>query len=294
MKPAPFDYYAPTSVTEALDRLDQLGYGGKVLAGGQSLIPAMNFRVARPGALVDLNNIPELFYIKPAPQGGFLIGAMTRDVDVENHPEIRKKYNILNQAFVHWAHAQIRNRGTFGGAVAHADPAGQLPGVAVALEFRMKVLSKKGERWVDADDFFTGPFSTVVEPRELLTELYIPDMGTYSGSSYQQIARTHGAQFQVAACVKVVLDRSQKFQKANIVMLAVGERALLAHEAAKMLAGQPASEQNIQNAARVVASREIDPGTDIHATAEYRRHAAQVLVERALKDAVQDALRRGG
>src|SRR5512146_1083821 len=147
MKPAPFEYYAPTSVQEALDRLGQLGYDGKVLAGGQSLIPAMNFRMARPAALVDLNNVAELFYVKPAPQGGYLIGTMTRDVTVENHPEIKAKYDALNKAFYTWAHPQIRNRGTFGGALAHADPAGQLPGVAVALEFRMKVAGKNtGER----------------------------------------------------------------------------------------------------------------------------------------------------
>jgi CO/xanthine dehydrogenase FAD-binding subunit len=294
MKPAPFDYYAPASVAEALDRLDQLGYNGKIIAGGQSLIPAMNFRMARPAALVDLNNIPELFYIKPAPQGGYLIGTMTRDVDVENHPEIIKKYNILNQAFYHWAHSQIRNRGTFGGALAHADPAGQLPGVAVALEYRMKIQGKKGERWVDADDFFTGPFSTVIEPREMLTEIYMPDMGPRPGSSYQQIARTHGAQFQVAACVKVVLDGGNRFQKVNIVMLAVGERPLLAPQASKMLVGQPIKDELIKSAAQTVAAKEIDPGTDIHATAEYRRHVAGVLVERAIKEACADALRRGG
>jgi CO/xanthine dehydrogenase FAD-binding subunit len=294
MKPAPFDYYAPTSVAEALDRLDQLGYNGKVLAGGQSLIPAMNFRMARPAALVDLNNISELFYIKPAPQGGYLIGTMTRDVDVENHPEIQRKYNILNQSFYHWAHSQIRNRGTFGGAIAHADPAGQLPGVAVALEFRLKIISKKGERWVEADNLFMGPFSTVIEPRELLTEIYMPEMGPRSGSSYQQIARIHGAQFQVAACVKVVLDASNRFQKVNIVMLAVGERPLLTREAMKMLVGQPIKDEIIRAAAKHAAAKEIDPGTDIHATAEYRRHTAEVLVERAIKDACADAIKRGG
>lgn len=295
MKPASFDYYAPTSVSEALDRLDQLGYGGKVLAGGQSLIPAMNFRMARPGALVDLNNIKELFYIKPAPQGGYLIGTMTRDADVENHPEIKKKYNAIIQCFYHWAHPQIRNRGTFGGAMAHADPAAQLPGVACALEFRVKIANKKkGERWVEADDLFTGPFTTVIEPNELLVEVYIPDMGPRSGSSYQQIARVHGAQFQAGVAVKLVLDGGNRIQKVNIAMMAVGERAIVAREGMKALAGQSFSDQAIKAAAHIVATREIDPGTDIHATAEYRRHVSEVLIERALKDAYSDALRRGG
>jgi carbon-monoxide dehydrogenase medium subunit len=295
MKPAPFEYYAPTSIPEALDRLDQLGYDGKVLAGGQSLIPAMNFRMARPAALVDLNAVSELFYVKPAPQGGYLIGTMTRDVTVEDHPEISRKYNALNQAFVTWAHPQIRNRGTFGGALAHADPAGQLPGVSVALEFRMKVMGKtSGERWFDAKDFFVGPFTTVIDPSEMLAEVYIPDLAPRTGTSYQQVARTHGSQFQVAVAVKVVLDSANRCQKANIAMLAVGEQPILAVQAGKLLAGQTLTDQNIAAAAQLVAAKEIDPGTDIHATAEYRRHVTEILVRRALKDAVADANKRGG
>ena len=295
MKPAPFAYFAPTNVQEALDRLNQLGYDGKVLAGGQSLIPAMNFRMARPAALVDLNGVSELFYIKPAPQGGYLIGTMTRDVTVENHPEIKNKFNALNQAFYTWAHPQIRNRGTFGGALAHADPAGQLPGIAKALEFRMKISSKAtGERWVDAKDFFAGPFTTVIDPSEMLTEVYMPDLGPHTGTSYQQVARTHGSQFQVAVVVKVVLDSGNRCQKANIAMLAVGEQPLLAEQASKLLAGQPLNDQNIDAAAHLVATKEIDPGTDIHATEQYRRHVAEVLVRRALKEALADAMQRGG
>ncbi|HTX80493.1 MAG TPA: FAD binding domain-containing protein [Longilinea sp.] len=295
MKPAPFAYYAPTSVQEALDRLDQLGYDGKVLAGGQSLIPAMNFRMARPGALVDLNGVSELFYVKPAPQGGYLVGTMTRDVTVENHTEIRQKYNALNQAFVTWAHPQIRNRGTFGGALAHADPAGQLPGVSLALEFRMKVANKNsGERWVEAKDFFQGPFTTVIEPSEMLAEVFIPDLAPRTGSSYQQVSRTHGSQFQVAVAVKVTLDAANRCQKANIAMLAVGEQPILAVGGGKMLVGQPLSDENVTAAARYVATKEIDPGTDIHATEQYRRHVTEVLVKRALLDAQADALRRGG
>jgi len=295
MKPAPFAYFAPASVPEALDRLDQLGYDGKVLAGGQSLIAAMNFRMARPAALVDLNGVSELFYIKPAPQGGYLIGTMTRDVTVEIQPEIKKNYNALTQAFYTWAHPQIRNRGTFGGALAHADPAGQLPGVAKALEFRMKVSNKtSGDRWVDAKDFFMGPFATVIEPSEMLTEIYMPDLGPRAGTSYQQVARTHGSQFQVAVAVKVVLDTANRCQKANIAMLAVGEQPLLAEQASKLLAGQPLTDQIIDAAAHLVATKEIDPGTDIHATEQYRRHVAEVLVRRALKDALADAMRKGG
>jgi len=295
MKPAPFDYYAPTSVAEALERLNELGYAGKVLAGGQSLIPSMNFRLAQPAALVDLNNVPELFYVKPANDGGFLIGTMTRTSTVEHHPDVLKKTPMIGEAMVHIAHPQIRNRGTFGGNLAHADPAGQLPGVAVSLGFRMLVRSKKsGERWVEADDFFVGPFATVIEPDEMLAEVYVPALAPRTGSSYRQVARVRGAQCQAAVAVKVALDPKGNIQNANIVMLAVGERPLIAHQANKLLERQAPTDAAFQAAANSAAYHEIDPGTDIHATAEYRRHICEVLVRRALKEAVQMAMQRGG
>lgn len=295
MKPASFEYYAPTSIDQALDTLAQLGYDGKVLAGGQSLIPAMNFRMARPAALVDLNNIPELFYIHPQADGSYAIGTMTRDTQVETHPEIQKKYQALTQSFVHWAHPQIRNRGTFGGAVAHADPAGQLPGVALALDFRMKVASKKkGERWFSAVDFFTGPFMTVIEPDEMLTEVVIPPLAPRSGSSYQQVARTHGAQFQAAVATRIDLDEHDRFSKVAIALLAVGERAILARQAAKLLVGQSPKDDALKAAAVIAATRECDPGSDIHATEAFRRHAIEVLVYRALIDSLEQARRDRG
>lgn len=295
MKPAPFDYYAPTSVAEALDHLNQLGYSGKVLAGGQSLIPSMNFRLAQPAALVDLNNVSELFYVKPASDGGILVGAMTRSSTVEHHPDVLKKAPMIGQAMVHIAHPQIRNRGTFGGNLAHADPAGQLPGVAVSLGFRMLIRGKKsGERWVDADDFFMGPFATVIEPDEMLAEVYVPASGPRTGSSYQQVARMRGAQCQAATAVKVTLDQKDRIQKANVVLLAVGERPLIAHKANQLLEGQAPTEEAFRAAANSAAYQEIDPGTDIHATAEYRRHICETLVRRALTEAVQMAKQRGG
>ena len=137
MKPVNFDYYAPTSVDEALETLAELGYDGKVLAGGQSLIAAMNFRMARPGALVDLNNIPELSYIKPTADGGLAIGTMTRVNTVEHSPEVAKRFPLLPEVAKFIAHPQIRRRGTFGGAIAHADPAGQLPSIAMVMNMQV-------------------------------------------------------------------------------------------------------------------------------------------------------------
>ena len=289
MKPAPFEYFAPTSVTEALEKLAELGYNGKVLAGGQSLIPAMNFRMAQPAALVDLNGVGELFFIKPAPDGGLLIGTMTRDSKVEDDPAVFAASPIIRQALWHIAHRQIRNRGTFGGAMAHADPAGQLPGVACATNMRFHIKSKSGERWVDADDFFMGPFSTVIEPEEILYEVHIPARPPRTGMSYQQVSRQQGSQSQVGVATMVTLDEKGRIKTANIALLAVGERPIIARQAAKVLIGQIPSDEALRTAADISSTHEIDPGTDIHATTEYRRHVAGVLVRRTLAEAIAQA-----
>lgn len=294
MKPAPFDYYAPASVEEALEKLAELGYGGKVLAGGQSLIPAMNFRMAQPAALVDLNNIPALQYVNAAPEG-FYIGTMTRDSVVENHPEIKAKMPVIAQAMHHVAHPQVRNRGTFGGLMAHADPAAQMPGVAVAVGFRMKIASKaRGERWVDADDFFMGPFTTVIEPDEMLVEVFVPALKAREGVSYQQVERVKGAQSQAGVATFVALNAAGRIEKAKIVVICVGEVPVYTQKASQMLVGQLPSEAVFAEAAKVAATQEIEPGTDIHATAEYRTHIADVLIRRTLKEASDMAQRRGG
>lgn len=294
MKPAPFDYFAPVTVAEALDTLDRLGYDGKVLAGGQSLIAAMNFRMARPAALVDLNNIPDLFFIRPASDGGFLIGTMTRESKVEHDPIIPQKYALIGDAMPHIGHPQIRNRGTFGGCMAHADPAGQLPGVAVALGTRFHVRSKSNDRWVDAQKFFAGPFTTVMEPQEMLVEVTLPALPPRSGSSYQQVSRQRGSQAQLGVAVFVTLDERNRCKDARIVVICVGETPVLAHQACQMLVGQSPSAELYRAAGQMVASKEIDPGTDIHATADYRRHVADVLVRRALASAFERGGGKGG
>ncbi len=294
MKPAPFDYYAPSSVAEALERLAELGYAGKVLAGGQSLIPSMNFRLAQPSALVDLNNIKELDYIRTAQDGGLLIGTMTRDSQVERDAMVAQRAPIVLEAMPHIAHPQIRNRGTFGGAMAHADPAGQLPGLAVALNARFLVKSKTNQYWTEADDFFVGPFATVIQPDEMLVEVALPALPPRSGACYRQVSRQKGSQALVGVAVFVVLDEKGRCQKANISMLCVGERPILARQAANVLVGQPPIAEAISAAADIAANKEIDPGTDIHATREYRRYVAGVLVQRALTEAFKRAQGRGG
>ncbi len=289
MKPAPFSYYAPTSVEEAIDKLAELGYSGKVLAGGQSLIPAMNFRMARPTALVDLNKVKELSYIKPTADGGLAIGTMTRDTVVEEDKLVKERFPILVTTIQHIAHKQIRNRGTFGGALAHADPAAQLPAAALLLGANLKVISNKGERWVSAKDFFIGPFMTVLEPDELLAEVVLPPMTPNTGASYQQVSRQKGGYAQAAVISTVTMDGSDRVKEARVALFSVGETALLANKPNELLAGQVPTAEVIEEVAAYVAKNECDPGTDIHGTEEYRRNLVHVLVRRALTEAVQQA-----
>lgn len=294
MKPAQFDYYAPTSISEALENLSNLGYSGKVLAGGQSLIPAMNFRMARPPALVDINNIPELAYVKANDDGSLAIGAMTRDARVESDPLVMKYAPLVPQVMKFIAHQQIRNRGTFGGSLAHADPAGQNPSLALVIGAKMKICKKGSERLVSAEDFFMGPFMTVIEPDELLVEVNIPPMPARAGWSYQQVSRQKGGYAQAAVVVLVGLDEGGRCKTVRLAIISVGDTPGLSPTAIKMLQGQKPSEQLIQATADAIADKEIDPGTDIHATAAYRRNLVRVLVNRALTEAFEIAGKRGG
>lgn len=292
MKPAAFEYYAPTSVAEALENLDAVGYDGKVLAGGQSLIPAMNFRMARPAALVDLNGISELFFIKSTPENGLAIGTMTRDSVVEHDPMVKERHPLILQAMIHIAHPQIRHRGTFGGNIAHADPAGQLPGVALALDANLKILKKGSERWVKAETFFIGPFMTALDPTEMLDEILLPPLPKRAGTSYQQVSRQRGSSAQAAVNTVVAVDDRGRCSYARVVLNCVGETVILSKEATRLLVGQEPKRELFQEIGEAV-QKEIDPGTDMHATAEYRRHLVKVLITRALTEAF-DRAKRGG
>ena len=292
MKPAPFKYYAPTTVEEALAHLAEHGYDAKVLAGGQSLIPTMNFHLSQPSVLVDLNRIAELFYIRPDANGGVLVGAMTRESQVEHDALIAERAPLVHETMPHIAHAQIRNRGTFGGCLAHADPAAELPAVTVALNARFRMRNQAGERWVPADEFFVGLFTTLLEPDELLVEAALPPLPPRSGCSFQEIARRHGDYALVGAAAVVTLDGKDQCQQARLVFLSVGERPVEAHQAAAMLQGQALTPEAIGAAAETAAGVDVDPGSDIHATAAFRRHLVKVLTRRVLEQAFERA--RGG
>ena len=289
MKPAPFEYFAPTSVEEALSHLAKYGYDAKVLAGGQSLVPMMNFRLVQPSVLVDLNNIPDLAYIKPDENGGLRLGAMVRHHQVEIDPLVEKRAPLLHGTMPNIAFPQVRNRGTFGGSVSHADPSAELPSVSMALDGRFRLRSQNGERWVPASEFFIGLFTTVLEPDELLVEVALPSMPARSGWSFMEVAR-RPHDFALAGVATVVrLDEASRCEEARIVFLSAGDGPMLAQRAVESLKGQPPTAESIRAAAEIAASEEIDPSSDIHATAEFRRHLANVLCRRALEQAFERA-----
>ena len=289
MKPAPFEYFAPTTVEEALLHLAEHGYDAKVLAGGQSLVPMMNFRLVQPSVLVDLNNIPDLAYIKPDENGGLRLGAMVRHHQVEIDPLVEKRAPLLHGTMPNIAFPQVRNRGTFGGSVSHADPSAELPSVSVALDGRFRLRSQNGERWVPASEFFIGLFTTVLEPDELLVEVALPSMPARSGWSFMEVAR-RPHDFALAGVATVVrLDEASRCEEARIVFLSAGDGPMLAQRAVESLKGQPPTAESIRTAAEIATSEEIDPSSDIHATAEFRRHLANVLCRRALEQAFERA-----
>lgn len=289
MKPAPFEYFAPNSLEDALQLLNQHGYDAKVLAGGQSLIPTMNFRLAQPTVLVDLNNIRELCYIKLGKSDATNIGAMTRQRQVENHELIKSNAPLIYEAMPFIAHPQIRNRGTIGGSIAHADPASELPAIALVLQAKLKLVGLSGERWLDANDFFTGLFSTALQPEEILTEISIPAIPENTGYAFQEISRRHGDYAMVGIAASITLDKQQKCKDAQIALFSVGDAPIKANQAEQLLVGESVSEKLLEEAADVISSSDIDPPSDIHASAKYRRHLAKVLSKRVLESAFRRA-----
>lgn len=283
MKPAPFKYFAPTTVDEAVSLLSEQE-DAKILAGGQSLVPVMNFRLARPSVLIDLNHVSELFYIR-AQNGGLAIGAMTRQRAVERDPNVAKTAPLVTETMPFIAHPQIRNRGTFGGSLAHADPAAELPAVAMATSARLKLKSKTAERWIEARDFFQGLFATALEPNELLTEIVIPPMPPRTGWAFLEVARRHGDFALAGVACTITLDEKAKCTNVRLILMSLGDRPIDAQNAVKALQGAAPSAKSIEVVANAVDA-EIDPQSDIHASAAFRRHLARVLTRRALETAV--------
>ena len=288
MKPAPFEYHAPQSLEEALFLLHNHADEAKILAGGQSLVPAMNFRVVQPSALIDLNRVPELGYIHE--DGECLrIGAMARERQLEFDSSIAKRAPLLHEAAPHIAHPQIRNRGTIGGSIVNADPAAELPVLMLALQARLKASSTSGERWIDAKDFFVGMFTTALGPDEILTEIELPFMPSRTGWSFLEVAPRAGDYAMMGVAALVTLDDTGKCQTAKLVYLNAGDGPVDATEAAQLLYGEMLNDGLIDSAAQTASKQEINPFGNIHASVEYQRHLANVLTRKALKIAVKRA-----
>lgn len=288
MKPAPFEYHAPTSLEQALDLMSQHAGEAKILAGGQSLVPAMNFRVVQPSLLIDLNRVVELSFIRE--EGNAIrVGAMARERHLEFDASIEKRIPLLHEAVPNIAHPQIRNRGTIGGSIVHADPAAELPMLMVALNARLKGKNKSAERWIDAKDFFAGMFTTALEPDEILAEIEIPFMPPRTGWSFMEVAPRSGDYAMMGVAALVTLDKDGKCKSATLVYLNAGDGPVDAVASAQMLAGESLSDKSIESTAVHASENEINPFGNIHASTDFQRHLAKVLTQKALKQAAQRA-----
>lgn len=286
MKPAPFEYHAPDTVEEALELLAEHGSQAKILAGGQSLIPSMNFRVLQPAMLIDINRIEALTGIQATDTGGISVGAMTRQSKLEHDPLVAKHTPLLHEILPNIAHPQIRNRGTIGGNLAHADPASELPVFAIARDARLRLRSKKQERWVEAQDFFLGMFTTALNPDEILVEIEIPAPAAGFGWSFQEMARRRGDYALMGVAAWLTLDSDGICEQARLVYLNAGDGPIRASQAEQALLKKELGGEAIDAAAAIAAEQEIDPFGSVHATESFQRHLAQVLTRRALTTAL--------
>lgn len=286
MKPAPFDYVAPRSLDEALVELSASDGDAKLLAGGQSLIPLLNFRLAYPSRLIDLNRVSGLAYVAQR-HGGLAIGAMTRHASIERDPRVKAAQPLLAEAIEWVGHPAIRSRGTIGGSLAHADPAAELPAVAVCLDARFVLASQRGRRTVGAEEFFVGYLSTLLEPDEVLVETWLPPVPSATGQAWLEFSRRHGDYALVGVAVSLTL-RDERVERARIVLAGVGGTPVRVREAETLLLGGPVLER-VQAAADVVRAA-IEPDADLHASKEYRTHLAAVMTERAIRLAHQRVL----
>ena len=294
MKPAPFDYVAPRTLEEALGELAERAARGddaKVLAGGQSLIPVLNFRLAQPSVLVDINRIEPLEFVEERPDGGLAIGALARQRRLERSAAVARRAPLLAEALPFVAHPQIRNRGTLGGSLAHADPAAELPAVALALGATLRLVRRGGERRLPAREFFTGLFATALEPDELLAAVEIPPEPARTGWAFLERARRHGDYAMCGVAARVSLDGAGNCASASIVLISVGDGPVEARRAAASLRGGALGPESIRAAAELAANDEIDPAGDLHASAPFKRQLARVLTGRALALATERARR---
>lgn len=290
MIPSPFEYFRPTTLSEAISLLQQHGENAKILAGGHSLIPMIKLRLATPPMLIDINRLDGLSYIKES--GGFLrIGALTRESDLDASDLIRSKYPIIADTAKVIADPLVRNMATVGGNLAHADPANDHPATMLALGAEIVVTGAKGERTIPINQFFTGLFETALKQDEILTEIRVPTPGGRTGGAYFKLERKVGDFAVAAVAVQLTLDTSDKIEKVGIGLTNVGPTVIQAKEAEEFLRGKK-PDDDLMGKAGDLAAKASQPSSDLRGPAEYKRAMVKTLTVRALTRALERA--KGG
>lgn len=283
MKPPRFEYHAPSSATETISLLGQFGEEAKVLAGGQSLMPLLNFRLARPAVLIDINGVTELDFLER--QNGWLsIGALVRQRRAEQSSLVAESCPLLAEALPLMGHFQIRNRGTIAGSLAHADPAAELGAVTLALGAEFKIRSRRGDRLVPASEFFISYLTTALAADELLVETRFPVAQSRMGYAFAEFARRPGDFALVGAAAVVSQDQKACCDSLRVAFTGIGPVPVLFTDAEALVQGRPLDAQAMNAFAEHIASK-LEPESDVHASAEYRRELAVVLARRALHTA---------
>ena len=283
MKLPPFDYACPTTLPEAVQLLASGDGDAKALAGGQSLMPMLAFRLAHPTLLVDLRKLADLRGIRISDKG-VTLGAMVRWRDIEDDARLEAAHPLLKAAIAHVAHYQIRNRGTVGGSIAHADPAAEMPGIAMTCDAEIAVVGKSGTHVFQAADFFQGALTTALEPDQIIVEVRLPFWPNGRRWGFQEFARRRGDFAMAAAAVFYDQDARGRAVNAHVGVIGVADRPLRLAGVEDVLNGQQIDEATIAKA-EAAASAAVDPPDDIHASAAYRRALVGTMVERALKNA---------
>ena len=286
MKPAPFTLHAPSTLDEALGLLAECGDDGKVLAGGQSLIPLLNMRLAAPAHLVDVNGVPGLDRVEPS-SDGVRVGALARHAHVHRDAGAAAAVPLLQQALSLVAHPVIRNRGTTVGSIAHADPSGEMTAVLALLGGSMELASSTGTRTVSAEDFFLGPLETCMAPGELATSAWFPALPPRSGSSFREVSRRHGDYAMCGVAAAVTLDGDGGVARAVTSYISMTATPVVL-DLTDAVVGRPWDAADWAAAAQLAVGQ-LDPEPDIHATAAYRSQLGRVLTRQALTDAARAA-----
>jgi CO/xanthine dehydrogenase FAD-binding subunit len=286
MKPAAFDYIAAQTLEEAISGLGRAGPDGKILAGGQSLVPMLNFRLIRPSIVIDINRIPHLAYVE-AIGDVVKIGALTRHYTLETSPVLISHLPVMTAAMRHVAHLAVRNRGTIGGSLSHADPAAELPLMAILLDARIGIQSPRGRRIADARGFFVGSLTTDLEQDEIVTDVEFPMLPIDTGWAFEELARRKG-DFALAAVGVTISVRDGNADRVRIGMMGVGDTPLRATEAEALLGGRAMDAAAIEAAVAAIEAA-VEPNSDLHASADYRRFIVGALARRAIGAAWQRA-----